>query len=171
MLGTLVLAAVAPEAFGRRGLVFAGAYLAIQLGRSVFVVLVRPGHGARRLYMRQLAWFGASAVPWIAGAVMQDSARAVLWTLAVAMDSTATALRFPTPGLGRANASEFAISGGHLAERYRQFFIIALGELILVTGLALSGGSTAAARSAAFLVSFAMTVLLWRIYIYRTDLR
>ena len=167
MLGGLVLAAVAPEAFGKRGLVFAGAYLAIHLGRSVFVVLVRPRHEVRRLYVRQLIWYGVSAVPWIAGALMEDSARAVLWTLAVAMDSVATALRFPTPGLGRASASEFAISGEHLAERYRQFFVIALGELILVTGLAFGGSGLGADRSAALVVSFATTVLLWRIYIYR----
>jgi low temperature requirement protein LtrA len=167
MLGGLVLAAVAPEAFGRRGLVFAGAYLAIHLGRCVFVVLVLPGHEVRRLYVRQLVWFGVSAVPWIAGAVAQDSARAVLWTLAMAVDYTAFALRWPTPGLGRASASEFAISGEHLAERSRQFFIVALGELILVTGLAFSGSGLGADRSAALVVSFATTVLLWRIYIYR----
>jgi low temperature requirement protein LtrA len=167
MLGTLVLAAVVPEAFGRRGLVFVSAYLAIQLGRSLFIVLVRPRREARRLYLRQLVWFGASAVPWIAGALTQGSARAALWTLAVVVDSTATGLRFPTPGLGRASSSEFAVTGGHLAERYRQFFIIALGELILVTGLAYSGGDLGADRSVALVVSFATTVLLWRIYVYR----
>jgi low temperature requirement protein LtrA len=167
MLGALVLAAVAPEAFGRRGLVFAGVYLAIQLGRSVFVVLVLRGHKARRLYLRQLVWFGASAVPWIAGALTQGLARAALWTLAVIVDSVAAALRFPTPGLGRASSSEFAITGGHLAERYRQFFIIALGELILVTGLAFGGSGLGADHTVALVVSFATTVLLWRIYIYR----
>jgi low temperature requirement protein LtrA len=167
MLGTLVLAAVAPEAFGRQGLVFAGAYVAIQLGRSVFVVLARPSREARRLYLRQLVWFGASAAPWIAGALTHDSARAALWTLAVVVDSVATALRFPTPGLGRASTSEFAVTGGHLAERYRQFFIIALGELILVTGLAFSGSGLGADRNVALVVSFATTVMPWRIYIYR----
>ncbi|TYC06933.1 low temperature requirement protein A [Micromonospora sp. WP24] len=167
MLGGLVLAAVAPEAFGGRGLVFAGAYLAIQLLRSVFVVLVRPGRDVRRLYVRQLVWFGVSAVPWIAGALTQGAARAVLWTLAVVVDSVATALRLPVPGLGRASTQEFAISGGHLEERFRLFFIIALGELILVTGLAFSGSGFGADRSAALVVSFATTVLLWRIYIYR----
>ena len=167
MLGGLVMAAVAPEAFGGRGPVFAGAYVAIQLGRSVFVVLVRPGREVRRLYTRQLVWFGVSALPWVAGALTQDSARAALWTLAVVVDSMALSLRYPTPGLGRASASEFAISGGHLAERYRQFFIIALGELILVTGLAFGVSGLGADRSAALVVSFATTVLLWRIYIYR----
>ncbi|GAA4574377.1 low temperature requirement protein A [Micromonospora coerulea] len=167
MLGGLVMAAVAPEAFGRRGLVFAGAYVAIQLGRSVFALLVLRGHEARRLGARELVWFGVSALPWIAGALTQGSARAALWTLAVVVDSTALALRYPTPGLGRASPSEFAISGVHLAERYRQFFIIALGELILVTGLAFSGSGLGADRSTALVVSFATTVMLWRIYIYR----
>jgi low temperature requirement protein LtrA len=46
MLGALVLAAVAPQAFSGQGLVFAGAYLAIQLGRTVFVVLVNPSSEA-----------------------------------------------------------------------------------------------------------------------------
>jgi low temperature requirement protein LtrA len=167
MLGALVLAAVAPEAFGRRGLVFAGVYLAIQLWRSVFVVLVLRGHEVRRLYVRMLFWFGVSAVPWVAGGVVHDSARAALWTVAVAVDSAATELRFPTPGLGRASTSEFAVIGGHLADRDRQFFIIALGELILVTGLTFSGSGLGVDRIAALVVSFATTVLLWRIYIYR----
>jgi low temperature requirement protein LtrA len=167
MLGALVLAAVAPQAFNRQGLVFAGAYLAIQLGRSVFVVLVERSPGVRRLFLRQVVWFGASAAPWLAGALTQHSTRAVLWTLAVIMDSVAAGLRFPLPGLGRASTSEFAVTGGHLAERFRQFFIVALGELILVAGLAFSSSALGADHSVALVVSFATTVMLWRIYIYR----
>jgi low temperature requirement protein LtrA len=167
MLGALVIAAVAPQAFGKQGLVFAGAYLAIQLGRCVFIVLVKPSREARRLYLRQLVWFGVSAVPWIAGALTHHPTRAVLWALAVIVDSVATELRFPVPGLGRASTSEFAVTGGHLAERYRQFFIIALGESILVTGLAFGGSGLGAAHSAALVMSFATTATLWRIYIYR----
>jgi len=52
------------------------------------------------------------------------------------------------------------ISGEHLSERYRQFFIIALGELILVTGLALSSSGFALDGVAAFAASIATTVLL-----------
>ena len=167
MLGSLVLVAVTPDAFSGQGLVFAGAYVAIQLGRSVFVVLVEPSREVRRLYLRQIFWFSTSAVPWIAGALTQHSTRAVLWTLAVLTDCAAAALRFPTPGLGRAGASDFAFTGGHLAERYRQFFIIALGELILVTGLTISSSGLGAAHAAALVVSFATTATLWRIYIYR----
>jgi low temperature requirement protein LtrA len=90
-----------------------------------------------------------------------------LWALAVALDHTAGRIGFPTPGAGRTPKQDLVISGEHLSERYRQFFIIALGELILVTGLTLSSGGFTADRVAAFAVSVATTVLLWRIYIYR----
>jgi low temperature requirement protein LtrA len=83
------------------------------------------------------------------------------------MDFTVGRLRYPTPGLGRSPTSEWPISAEHLSERYRQFFTITLGEPIVVTGLALDRTGFAAAPTAAFVVSFATTVLLWRIYIYR----
>jgi low temperature requirement protein LtrA len=54
-----------------------------------------------------------------------------------------------------------------LAERYRQVFIVALGELIVVSGLALSDGGFAPGRAAAFVVSIATTATLLRIYIHR----
>ncbi|SIM57954.1 Low temperature requirement protein LtrA [Micromonospora cremea] len=167
MLGTLVMAAAVPEAFGERGLVFAGAYVAILIGQALYFKIALRGHEAQRAFVRLLFWSGISAVPWIAGALAHDTARVALWTLAVAVDYTATALLLPTPGFGRMRAAELAILGEHLAERYRQFFIIALGELILVTGLALSRSGFEADRSAAAVVSFAAIVLLWRIYIYR----
>ena len=167
MLGCLLLAAAVPGAFGKRGLVFAGAYVAINIGRSVFLVLALHGHQVRRFFARQLVWFGVSAVPWIAGAAAHDSTRAALWTLALIVDYAGAILRWPSPGLGRASAAEFGIAGEHTAERYQQVFIIALGELILLTGLAYSGSGFQADHTAALVVSFATTVLLWRIYIYR----
>jgi low temperature requirement protein LtrA len=167
MLGSLVLSAALPEAFGRHGWLFAGVYIAIQVGRSLFLVFALRGHDVERIAVRGMFWSGIFAVPWIAGALAHGTARVALWTVAVAVEYTADTLRYPTPGLRRRRASSWTIAAEHLSERYRQFFIIALGELILVTGLALNGGNIAADRSAAFLVSFASTVLLWRIYIYR----
>ncbi|MGS2613632.1 low temperature requirement protein A [Micromonospora sp. LZ34] len=167
MFGSLVLAAAVPEAFGEHGLVFAGAYVAVQVGRSLFLVIVTRGHERRPPEVRVLFWYGVSAVPWIAGAVVQGWPRGVLWALAVAVDYTAPRLGWPTPRHGHASAAELSISAEFLAERHRQFFIIALGELILVTGLGLSSNAFEADRSAAAVVAFATTVLLWRIYIHR----
>ena len=167
MFGSLVMAVALPAAFGDRGLVFAGAYVAIHLGRGLFFVPALRGHPAQRRAVRVLFWFAVSSVLWIAGALFPESvARGVLWTLAIGVDYTGVALRWPTPGLGRAPA-ELPVTAEHLAERYRQFFTITLGELILVTGVAYSGGGFGAGPTAAFVVAFATTVLLWRIYIYR----
>jgi low temperature requirement protein LtrA len=167
MLGTLVMAVALPDAFGKRGLIFAGVYVAIQVGRSLFLLIALRGHELQRRPVQVLFWFGVSAVPWIAGALAHGTARGVLWTLAVAVDYMAGTLRYPTPGLGRVTASDWPIVAEHLAERYRQLFIIALGELILVSGLTLYGSGFAVDRTAAAVVSFVGTVLLWRIYIYR----
>jgi hypothetical protein len=43
MLGSLLLAAAVPEAFSQQAPLFAGAYVAINTGRSVFLVLVLRG--------------------------------------------------------------------------------------------------------------------------------
>jgi low temperature requirement protein LtrA len=167
MFGVFVLAAAVPEAFSTRGLVFAGAYVAVQVGRNLVLVLVTRGAG-RRLEARELFWYGVSMLPWLTGAVAHGWARGVLWALAVSVDYTSLGLGLPTPGLGRVRAAEFSFSGKHLSERLRQFVIIALGELILVTGLRVTGSSGfGVGREAAVVVAFATTVLLWRIYIYR----
>jgi low temperature requirement protein LtrA len=165
MFGVSVLAAVVPEAFSTRGPVFAGAYVAVQAGRSLSLVLATQG-GDRRPEARLLFWYGVSALPWLAGAATQGWARETLWALAVAVDYTAYGLDLPAPGLGRTRGEEFAIPGEFVAERMRQIFTVALGELILVTVLAVTSGS-GAGHTAAAVVAFATTVLLWRIYIYR----
>jgi low temperature requirement protein LtrA len=167
MFGAAVLAVVVPEAFGTRGLVFAGAYVGVQVGRSLFIAVIIEGV-ERRFWWQQLLWWGVSALPWLAGGFVQGWARGVLWALAVAVDYTALRLGWPVPGLGRMRPAEFAIAGEHVAERQRQFFIIALGELILVTGLTISSSrGLGAGHTAAAVVAFTTTVLLWRIYIYR----
>jgi low temperature requirement protein LtrA len=167
MFGSFVLAVAVTGAFGSLGPLFAGAYVAVQVGRTLFLVIVLRGHPRQRPELRQLFWFGVSAVPWIAGAVVHGWARGVLWVLAVAWDYAAPRLGWPTPRLGRTPAAEFPVSGEFLAERQRQRFIIALGELILAAGLTITSSGVAADRSAAAVVAFATTVLLWRIYIYR----
>jgi low temperature requirement protein LtrA len=171
MLGAFVLAVLVPEAFGPRGLAFAGAYLAIQIGRSLFLVVAARGDERQRPELRWLFWYGVSALPWLAGALTQGWTRGLLWLLAVAVDYAPLRFGLPTPGLGRAKSAELSISGEFLAERQRQFFIIALGELILTSGLTFTSSDPGGAdRKAAVVVALATTVLLWRIYIFRAGL-
>ncbi|MGW5670866.1 low temperature requirement protein A [Micromonospora sp. NPDC003776] len=167
MLGALLMAVALPEAFGKRSLVFAGLYVAVNVGRHLFFLFALRGHPLRRRTLRLLFWFSLSAVPWIAGALSPGPARVALWAVALGIDYLAGAARYPTPGLGRAPAQEWPIVAEHLAERYRQMFIIALGELVLIAGLALDQAGFAPERTAAAAVSFATTALFWRIYIHR----
>jgi low temperature requirement protein LtrA len=165
LVGSLVMAAALPTAFGTGGLLFAGAFAAILVGRSVIAIVIIPS-GMRREAGRPLFWDGVLAVLWIGGALVSGAGRGTLWTVAVVAEFTVFAVGFPTPGIGRLPKSESPVLAEHMSERYRQFLIIALGESFLVIGLTLSA-STATDRGAAFLVSIATTVLLWRIYIYR----
>jgi len=168
MLGSLAMAVAVPDALGGRALLFAGAYVAIQLGRPLIFVLVLRGQENRDFARRILFWFGVSSVPWITGALQpEESTRTALWAGAIAIDYTVARLGWPTPRLGRTSTVEWTISGEHLGERYRQLFLIALGELILETGIEFSGEAYDADRAATFLVSFLTTVLLWRIYFFR----
>jgi low temperature requirement protein LtrA len=167
MFGTLVMAAAGPEAYGERGLYFAGTYVAIQLGGHAAAALMLRGHEALRYILRLLFWFGMSTPPWIAGAFASGWGRVALWTLAVSVDYAGPALRWLTPRLGRVRLAELPLSGAHLAERYQQFFIVALGELVLVTGLTLARSGFQADRIAAVVIAFATEALMWRLYIHR----
>jgi low temperature requirement protein LtrA len=75
-------------------------------------------------------------------------------------------LLWPAP---RGERPRWPVAAEYLSERYRQFFMIALGALLLVAGTTYSakylGGS--GDHTAAFVVSVATTMLLWRIYLYR----
>lgn len=169
IFGTLVMAAATPQAFGRRGLVFAGAYLIVRAGGLAIAIYFLRGHEAQTTAVRMLFWVGIATGPWIAGAFLHGWARGVLWMTAVAVEYLGVALGFATPRLGRSGTRrlEVVASEEHTAERYQQFFIIALGEPILVSGLTFADGPFGASRVAATLVAFTITALLWRIYIHR----
>ncbi|MFG2055088.1 low temperature requirement protein A [Micromonospora sp. NPDC048930] len=167
MFASMVMAVSLPEAFDVRGLSFVLGYVIVQVGRPLVLTVVMRRHPEQHNAARILVWAAVSAVPWIAGAITHDDARGVLWTVAVVIDYTAARLGWPLPGRGRAPTSSWTVTGEHLAERYQQFIIIALGEMILVSGFGFSGSGFTGAQWVAFAITFASTVLLWRIYFYR----
>jgi low temperature requirement protein LtrA len=59
MFGAFVLADAVPGAFGARGLVFAGAYVAVQVGRSLFLVAATWGDERQRPEVQVLFCFWA----------------------------------------------------------------------------------------------------------------
>ncbi len=165
MLASLVMSVAIPEAFGERGLMFASAYVAIQLGRTVFAVLaLETSHPLGGGFRRILAWFAAAGVLWVAGGLAEGEARYVLWLLALGVDYAGPAAGYRTPGLGRSRTEEWTIEGAHFAERCQLFVIIALGESILVTGTTFGEVEATAAAVVAFGVAFLGSGALWWIY-------
>jgi low temperature requirement protein LtrA len=94
----MLMAVAVPEAFGARGPLFAGAYVAVAVGRPLLLMLALRGNKEQqRIPARIVCWSAVSAVPW----------------------------------------------------------------------LTYSADKLHADRSAAFIVAFATTVLLWRLYFFR----
>ncbi|MEV4758681.1 low temperature requirement protein A [Micromonospora sp. NPDC049559] len=169
MFGSLLMSTAVPDAFTNRAMLFVSAYVGIHLGRSIVLAVLLRGHRLRRRPLRGIFWFGLSGAIWFAGAATPSAAaRAVLWTVALALDYVAPVFRWPTPFIGRSQEWEWNVAGEHLAERYRQFIIIALGETIVITARTFRSSDYSLHRGLAFVVAFAMTVLLWWIYFYRT---
>lgn len=167
MLVSLVVGAAVPGAFDDASWIFAGGYVAIQLGRSLYLTVALRDRTFRRRGLRTMCWFLISAVPWLLGAALPWGQRLALWTIAVLIDYAAARLDFPTPGLGRSRTSEWWLAAEHTSERYRQIIIIALGGDILVAGTTFGAQPFGPDSVAALVVSFSITGLLWRIYIYR----
>src|ERR671910_64516 len=80
MLASLIMSVAIPEAFGERGLMFATGYVAIQVGRTAFVLAVLGGnHPLSRNFQRVLSWYVVSGPLWIMGGLLEGEARYVLW--------------------------------------------------------------------------------------------
>jgi low temperature requirement protein LtrA len=163
MLGGLVLSTSIPSAFEERGLWFAVAYAAMQVGRTAFWLLATPHHriSVRHNAVRILAWLSVSAVFWIAGGFAEGQSRLWLWITAVAIEYVSPAARFWVPGLGFSSVEAWAVEGGHMAERCAGFIIIALGEAIVVNGAAFAELSWNAEIVLAFVSSFVCGIAMW----------
>lgn len=167
LVGSMVMGVAIPRAFTSTGLAFAVAYVVTQVSRPGLLLLALGSHEYRRLKLRMLITFGATGVLWLTGAFLSPTPRGLLWALALVVEYLAARFGWPVPGLGRSRASRWDVAGEHLAERYQQFFLVALGETILVGGLAYSTGPFDPARTGAFAVALVTSVLLWRIYVQR----
>ncbi|MEU2664602.1 low temperature requirement protein A [Micromonospora sp. NPDC007220] len=167
--GLLVMSTSLPYAFVGRGWAFVLPYVILQCGRPLILMPALRGHPLRQLYLRSVLWHSATAVIWFAGAAVSGDARVALWGVAVAVDIVAGQLRWPVPGMARQPVSAWAMdSRHHLPARYQQFLMIALGETVLAVGLTVTYQPVTAVTGAGLVVAFLSTVLLWRIYFYRS---
>jgi low temperature requirement protein LtrA len=166
MLAGLIMASAIPGAFGERGLVFALAYVAIQVGRTAYILWeLGSDHPLSANYRRMLGWVSIAAVFWIGGAFAQHEARMALWAVAIVCEYVSPMFGFPLPGLGRSKTSDWTIEGGHLAERCQLFVIVALGETLLATGATMARTeSWDLSILSALLATFLGTLAMWWLY-------
>jgi len=164
-----VLSMSIPQAFEARGLWFAIAYAAMQVGRTAFWLFATPRArpAARRNALRILAWLSCSAVFWILGGLSEGQARLELWTIALAVEYVSPLARFWTPGIGASTVQDWFVEGGHMAERCAGFIIIALGESVVVTGATFADLDWTGENMAAFVAAYAGSVAMWGIYFNR----
>lgn len=169
MLGGLVLSTSIPTAFEVRGLSFAVAYAAMQVGKTVFLWVSTPTGRtpARMNAVRITAWLSMSAVFWIAGGFAEGEARLVLWAIALGIEYISPAVRFWIPRYGASSVADWVIEGGHMAERAALFIIIALGESIVVTGATFADLTWTAEILGAALSAFVGSIAMWWIYFHK----
>jgi low temperature requirement protein LtrA len=169
MLGGLVLSTSIPKAFDSRGLWFAIAYAAMQVGRTAFLLASIPPSrpSLQRNAIRMLAWLSASAVFWIAGGIAEGQSRLVLWGVALGIEYLSPAARFWIPKYGASSIEDWTIEGGHMAERSAGFIIIALGESIVVTGATFADLAWTAETVGAFVSAFIGALAMWWIYFHK----
>jgi low temperature requirement protein LtrA len=166
MVASLLMAAALPDAFGSEAGLFVGSYLAIQVGRHTFLTFAAadPGTIERERAGRNLTWFVAAGVFWVAGAIADGAARTVLWLIALAIDYGAPLVLFWVPGRSYIGEAAWQVSTAHFSERFGLFVIIALGESIVITGATISGAELDTPILAAFATAFLTTAALWWLY-------
>jgi len=169
MLGGLVLSTSIPSAFEGRGLWFAGAYAAMQVGRTLFWLASIPRSRIPALLnaVRILTWLSLSAVFWVAGGFADGQARLMLWAVALLIEYVSPAVRFWIPKFGASAVADWFVEGGHMAERCAGFIIIALGESVVVTGATFADLTWSAANIGAFVSAFIGSIAMWWIYFHK----
>ncbi len=164
----IILAIALPRAFTDLGFVFALAYSAIQLGRSLFALYAFRDVDAQsfRTFQRITIWMIGSCVLWIAGGFAQAELRLFIWIAALVVEYVGPMLRYRLPGLGAAPPETLDVKGEHMAERSALFVTIALGETILTTGKIASAHLESDGTPLILVSAFLSTVLMWWIYFH-----
>jgi low temperature requirement protein LtrA len=165
MIAGLLMAVSIPQAFGEYAIVFAATYVFMQVGRTAFFLWAARTAplDMQRNFQRIFAWMCVSGAFWMAGALLREH-QLMLWSLALGLELLAPAAGFWTPGLGRSDPGSWNVSGSHMAERCGLFVIIALGESLLMTGVAFSELSWTPASLTAFASAALGSILMWWIY-------
>ncbi len=169
MFASLLMSTSVSEAFGDRAGLFVIGYLSIQIGRTAFAVIGFRGHRLYTHFVNALVWEVGTAPIWIAGIAVQGDARLALWAIAILVTYGGVIAGHPLPGRKSPFSSDSQIYAEHLLERFRLFFLIALGETVLTLGNAFADQPVQADRLLVLAIAFAGTVALWWCYFHRAE--
>jgi low temperature requirement protein LtrA len=178
MFASLLMSTSVAEAFGRpelpfsigdRAGLFVIGYLAIQIGRTLFAVVAFRGHRLRDHFSNALVWELGAAAIWVAGIFADDDARLAIWALAVVVTYGGVIAGHPLPNRRSPFSSDSQIYAEHLLERFRLFFLIALGETVLTIGNAFANVPVEAEPIIALGAAFVGTISLWWCYFHRAE--
>ena len=166
LLGLFMIASVT-KAFTTSGWAFVIPLLLIQLGRTVWTFVNSTDAVLREHYFRMLLWVIATTPFWIAGAAVSPETRVFWWALAAGIDQIGRWLAHPIPGR-RLRSKNVDFDAGHMLDRCHLFLLIALGETVLTTGMAIADAPITLMTLATGTFAFAGTLALWALNIGRS---
>lgn len=173
MLLSLFMNASVTRAFTTSGWTFVIPLLLIQLGRAVWTFVNSTDAVFRDHYFRVLLWLSATTPLWIAGVAVSPEARLLWWALAAGLDLIGRWLAHPIPGR-RLHSENVPFDADHMLERCRLFLLIALGETVFTTGMAIAAVPTMWMTLITGTFALAGTIALWSLTFgrsYRLTLR
>ncbi|AXJ10208.1 low temperature requirement protein A [Arthrobacter sp. PM3] len=165
MLVTLFMNASIGSAFGASGWLFAASYLLVQLGRGAWILTVGLDRTTHNHFVRTLIWGCMSAPFWIAGVFFGPGPRLMFWGVAAAIDLGGHMLAHRLPGR-KTEGRRVPLPGERIFERFGLFYLIALGETILSTGVAIAGNLEDPLIFLTGTVSLAGSVAIWWCYFH-----
>jgi low temperature requirement protein LtrA len=153
MAALLIAALTVPDAFGGYALEFALAYAVVRAAHIALFVLASRDDPELRHSVAALAASTAAGVGLlIAGALLEGTGQAVLWTLALVLDMGAPYF-FGTEG--------WQLVPAHFAERHGLVIIVALGESVVALGVGADVGLTFTVAATAVLGIVLIFELWW----------
>ena len=149
----MFMALAVPQAYRGRGMLLAFSYLAARLLLGL-VIRLRAKWTINPVTVSMVLTGPVLAL----GALWHGSVREALWGVAALID-------LGSPSLLRRRLSGMRFEAGHLAERFGQFVLIALGESVVDIGAsAQSSGSLSFGVGGAVAAAFAVSCGLWWVY-------
>jgi low temperature requirement protein LtrA len=165
--GLLIMGVSTQGAFDGRAEGFAYPYVILQFARTLVLGLMLRGHALGQPFLRAVAWYCLSTVPWLLGTTTGRPTRILFWSVALLIDLFAARAGWPLPRLKRERITTWGAHPRYLASRLQQLLMIALGEPLLAVGIVFSHKPASPYRIIGLVTAFLTTVLFWRIYHHR----